>query len=75
MLFKRMSPHGKENTVLQQQCSGSGMFITDPDFNISDTVSQIQGQKDCGSEIPNPDTHQRIFVFLTQKIVSKLSKI
>ena len=49
------------------------MFILDPDFNISDTVSQIQGQKDSGSEIPDPD--QRFFVFLTQKIISKLSKI
>jgi hypothetical protein len=37
--------------------------------------SRIQGQKDSRSWIPDPDPHQRIEVFLTQKFVSKRSEI
>ncbi len=36
---------------------------------------RIPGQKDSGSRIPDPYPHQRIEVFLTQKIVCKLSEI
>ncbi len=41
------------------QCCGSGMFIPDPNF--FHPGSRIQGQKGL-------DPHQRILVFLTQKI-------
>ncbi len=50
------------------QCCGSGMFISDPG-------SQIHGQKGTGSRIPSPDPQQRIYVFLTQIIVTKLLEI
>jgi hypothetical protein len=42
--------------------------IPDPNFSIPDPVSRVE-------KIPDPDPHQRIEVFLTQKIVTKLSKI
>jgi hypothetical protein len=37
--------------------------------------SWIHGQIDYGSWIPDPDPHQRISIFLTQKIVSNISEI
>jgi hypothetical protein len=40
----------------------------DPDFSITDPGSKRH-------RIPNPDPQQRIYVFLTQKIVTKLSEI
>ncbi len=42
------------------------MFIQDPNFSIPDPGSRVK-------KIPDP--HQRITVFLTQKIVSNLSEI
>jgi hypothetical protein len=44
--------------------------ISDPNFSIFDPGSQIQGQTYSGSRI-----RIRIKVFLTQKIVSKLSDL
>jgi hypothetical protein len=63
--------------VLSIQCGGSGIFIPDPNFSIQNRVKKIL---DLGSGskrfwIPDPDPHQRISVFLTQKFVSKLSEI
>jgi hypothetical protein len=44
------------------------MFIPYTNFSIPDPRSK-------GFLIPDPESHQRIQVFLTQKIVSKLSEI
>jgi hypothetical protein len=47
------------------QRRGSGKLFLDPSF-----TSRIQGKKGT-----DPDPQQRIEIFVTQKIVSKLSKI
>ncbi len=52
------------------QCCGSRMFILDQNFSIPDSGS---GSKRF--RIPDPYPHQRIEVFLTKKIVFKLSEI
>jgi hypothetical protein len=44
------------------------MFIQDPDFSIPDPGSKRH-------RIPNPNQQQRIQIFLTQIIVTKLSEI
>ncbi len=50
------------------------MFFPDP--KISNLGSRVKKIPDLGSRFKKfPDPHQRIHVFLTQKIVSKLSEI
>jgi hypothetical protein len=59
-----------QESVRNSNIADPGMFIPDPNFAIPDPGyeffhpgSQIQGQKDSGTPIPDP--HQRIEVFLT----------
>jgi hypothetical protein len=44
-----------------EQCCGSGMFIPDPESEFFHPGSRV-------GKIPGPDPHQRIKVFLTQKL-------
>ncbi len=55
---------------LNQSC-GSGMFIPDPNFSIPDPGSRVKNISDPGSG----SASKNLSIFLTQKIVSKLSEI
>jgi hypothetical protein len=67
-LAASLMTHTRGNTMVFQ-CCGSG--IPDPGSGFFHTGSRIRGLQD----IPDPDPHQRISVFLTPKIVFKVWKI
>ncbi len=64
---KKSTNYRRENN---EQCCGSEMFIPDPDFH-PDPGSRVKKAPDPGSGSGQP----RISVYLTQKIVIKLSEI